>query len=365
MHFQSSCVLLLLVSVTIAAPFRGVLSSTPINAISPRNVRSRLNATVLVEYPKGTWLENLVIRQSDGNALVTLLSAPEVVLLSTNGEFKPITIASFPNAIGCLGIVELYLDIFYVVAGNWSAHTGLSTPGSYSIWEIDMTLGKGHRARTRKVTDLPLSGFLNGMTVLNPIRGILLVADSLFSAVWSVNVQSGEVAVAANTTEMSPILDAQPPLGINGLRVHGSDLYFDNTNRATFCKIPIDLDTGKSTGAATVLVESDKAFPDDFTIDFKGNAWMAADLYGEMDFLPMAAAGIEAGSSTLEIVVGSRGDIQDSGWTAAKFGTKRRDVRSGALYVTTNGGPLGYIYQNWTAGGMLLRIDTINLDNNT
>lgn len=117
---------------------------------TPNRTAPTLTSTSVASFPKGTWLENLAIRQSDrsdGYALVTILSAPEVYLVSTSNEFAPIKVATFPNALGCLRIVELRLDIFYVVVGDWSASTGLSTPGSYSVWEIDMRERSRRRAR--------------------------------------------------------------------------------------------------------------------------------------------------------------------------------------------------------------------------
>ncbi|TVY23420.1 hypothetical protein LHYA1_G008001 [Lachnellula hyalina] len=325
---------------------------------TPNRTAPTLTSTSVASFSKGTWLENLVIRQSDGNALVTILSAPEIYLISTSNEFAPIKVATFPNALGCLGIVELRHDIFYVVVGNWSASTGLSTPGSYSIWEIDM---KERSPKTSKVADLPESGFLNGMTILNPALGVLLISDSYYEAVWSVNVYTGDVAVAVNDTTMATVPGASPALGINGVHLIGGDLYYSNTNKATFNKIPIDIHTGKATGPAEILLQSTtrEIFPDDFAIDLYGNVWMASDLYGELDLLIGAASG--AGTVTLDIVAGSRNDKSNTGWTSAQFGTRKEDVERGSLYVTTNGGPLNYIYQNWTAGGMLIRLDTVEL----
>jgi len=225
--------------------------------------------------------------------------------------------------------------------------------------------GRTEHAKKKKVASLPGSGFLNGMTILNPVAGILLVADSLYSAVWSVNVYSGEVAVAVNDTSMSPVPGASPPLGINGLHLLGEELYYDNTNRATFNRIPVDLRTGKATGKAETIVQSTIAeiFPDDFTIDFRGNVWMAADIWGQMDLLPGAASVSASGSGTVavDIVAGSKDEKSITGWTAAKFGTKLEDVKRRSLYVTTNGGPVNYLFSNWTAGGMLLRLDTVEL----
>ena len=178
------------------------------------------------------------------------------------------------------------------------------------------------------------------------------------------NVNTGSVTEDINDTTMAPLPDSNLQLGINGLHVRGQELYYDNTDKATFNKIPIYLATGHATGPAVTLVQSTIAeiFPDDFTVDFEGNVWMTADIWGQMDLLPSAAVSSSAaGTVRLDIVSGMKGDEVITGWTAAKFGTKEEDVRRGSLYITSNGGPVNYYFSNWTAGGMLLRLDTVDL----
>ena len=382
-------------------------SSTPLPSLTPH---------VLNTFPKGTWLENLVIRQHDSNALVTLLSSPDVLLLSTDNSFPPQHIAHIASALGCLGIVELYHDVFYIVAGNWTAHTGISQPGTYTIWEIDMrayiaphfqhessstsrpassnetTTSLWNAAtptapgvKTRLIATLPYSGFLNGLTVLNPTRGILLAADSLYGFAWSISTLTGSVSIAINSTAMAPLPNSTLQLGINGLHVKGEYLYFDNTNKATLNRVKVDLKTGEKRGEVETLVKSDieTIFPDDFTVDWEGNVWMTADVWGQMDLLEGVAADSPFSSSSssypsstttggedddvgdaegeLQIVAGTKGDEVITGWTAAKFGTRMEDVKRGSLYVTTNGGPVNYYFGNWTSGGMLVRLDAVEL----
>ena len=137
-------------------------------------------------------------------------------------------------------------------------------------------------------------------------------------------------------------------------------LYYDNTDRASFNRIPINVTSGKAIGPAETLLQSNDStvFPDDFAIDPQGNAWMTADLLSELDLLPDVTKG---GRGKFRVVSGAEEDGRVLGWTAAKFGTKEEDLKRGSLYVTTNGGPLEYAYQNWTAGGMLVRVDTADL----
>lgn len=335
-------------------------SNTPAHQSTPRSHnQTSLTPYIITEFPRGTWLENLVIRQSDGNALVTVITAPELYLMSTDDSFNPVLVASFSGYASCLGIVELGHNVFYVIAGNWNPYTLRSTPGTYALWRVDMRGVKPERAKISKIADFPQAGFLNGLTVLNPVRGILLLADSLYSAVWSVDINTGNTQVVINDTTMAPVPGSPAPLGINSLHVLGNYLYFDNTDRTSFHRIPIDLGSGRATGPVTTLLRSDSSTvtPDDFVIDFRNNVWLTADLLGELDFLPGAATP-GATSTQAELVAGSKYDQKVAGWTAAQFGTKVEDVAKGSLYVTTNGGPLNYATRNWTSGGQLIRLDT-------
>ena len=236
----------------------------------------------------------------------------------------------------------------------------------------------------RKLASLPSAGFLNGLAVANPVQGILLAADSLLGVVWSINAYTGVVDIAINdTATMAPIPRAEGgiPLGINSLLVRDEYLYYANSDRASFSRIPIDLSTAHATGPAQTLLQANYSVltADDFAIDFAGNIWLTSDPLSELVLLRGAGAvgaggnvgADKLGGSTaiaaaaaggLDVVsAASAGEGVAGGWTAAKFGTSREDVKRGSLYVTTNGGPEGYMFGNWTEGGQLVRIDTAEL----
>ena len=133
---------------------------------------------IVHEFPLDTWVENLVVRQTDGSIVCTLLTTPDVYLVDP-GNGRAVQVASIPGVLSVLGIVELGLDVFYVAAGNFSLVTFKSTPGSYSVWEVDLRgCGYGQKAKISEVATFPISGILNGMTVLNPVEGLVLIADS-------------------------------------------------------------------------------------------------------------------------------------------------------------------------------------------
>lgn len=327
-----------------------------------------LEPNVVTSFPDGTWVENLAVRSADGNFVATVLSAPEVYLLSADGSFDPILVAEFPGNLGVLGIVELGHDVFYVVVGNYSVATATATAGSWSIWELDLNgfeqdtqkhwsdwKRDGH-GTTKLIAQVPEAGLLNGAAVLNPIAGTILVADSLSGTVWSVNVRTGEAAIVINDKSMAPQADLSGGLaiGINGLSVSNHYLYYDNTNQVTFSRIPIDSTTGATTGPAELLVDQEFAniFPDDFTLDTTGNAWLACQ-YGHIAYLEGATAGKRP---NITAVAGNATGLPH-GLTAAKFGTTAEDLKRGSLYVTTNGDPFSYGSDS-PAQGQLIRYDT-------
>ncbi|KIW15382.1 hypothetical protein PV08_05428 [Exophiala spinifera] len=330
-----------------------------------------LEPHIISTFPNGTWIENLVPRSEDGNFVATLLSAPEVYLLSSTNAFPPLLLAQFPAHTAVLGVVELGHDVFYAVVGNFSVKAFASTPGTYGIFKIDLN-GHATGAHTpwhgklskqaakgvtvTKVADLPGAGLANGLTVLNPNTGILLVADSAKGLVWSVNVYTGKTAIAVNDPSLAPnaTLSGGLSLGINGLSYSNGYLYYDNSNSVTFYRIAVNTTTGHATGPAEVLADQEFAniFPDDFTLDFAGGLWFACE-YGHVAYL----AGVGSGKFQPGIVAVAGNSTGPVGLTAAKFGTSAEDVKRGSLYVTTNGGPFTYGGAH-PAQGQLVRYDT-------
>lgn len=112
--------LLLFFTVTAALPH-----NTRDDQVQPLAVRN------ITQFPNPTFVENIAIR-SNGQALVTLLSTPELFLVDPD-HGDPQLIHQFPCATGLLGIAEIEDDVFAVVAGNVSLATFQGTQGVYSI----------------------------------------------------------------------------------------------------------------------------------------------------------------------------------------------------------------------------------------
>ncbi|KAK7932847.1 hypothetical protein LTR80_011638 [Exophiala xenobiotica] len=272
------------------------------------SVNALLKLQLIHEFPLGTWLENLAPRTSyPPGVLVNMLSSPDVYLVPTDPPSPPIHIAHIPNHLGLMGIPEM--------------------------------------------------GLLNGLTALNAVEGILLAADSELGVVWSIDVRTGKTGVAINDTSMAPVQSSTVPLGINGLHVVDQSLYFTNTNKVSLSRVPLDMTTGMAIGPVETLVKSSETCPDDFTVDFRGNVWLASDAYNELVLLANATATSTSVSSNIQVISGSPNAKRFMGPSATAFGNSALDLQRGSLYVTINGGMEPYKYKNWTVGGSLLRCD--------
>ncbi|KAM0794175.1 hypothetical protein BDR22DRAFT_815669 [Usnea florida] len=330
--------------------FIGLISpaiSSPLYSHAIRAAKSSPTLTSIHEFTPGTWVENLAVR-ANGQILATLVTTPQVYQVDPDpSAAHPLTLVhTFPNYLSCVGITELGDDIFYVVTGNFSIPAGGSTPGSYSVWKLDMagfTAG-GAPANATKVADFPQSVNLNGMTALNSDGNTLLIADAGAGAVWSLKVDTGAVEKAITDPLMAPTSNAALPIGINGVKVRDQSLYFTSTDQALVGKVDLNAD-GSAKGPA-VTVSGNASSVDDFQIDTLGDMFIAGN--DELRF-----RGASDSSSSALVVVSNSSLLVGS--TAAEFGRLSSDL--GSLYVTTNGGSDQYVSQQYTNPGRIVKVD--------
>lgn len=342
---------------TLFAACIALLASAGVNGLTIPRTDIRTTVTPLptrniYQFPKGTWLENLAVRQN-GQVLVTLLSAPEIYQLDPfHTNSSPVLINRIPKTTGVLGIVELQQDVFYVIAGNWSTSTFTSTNGSYSIWKIDLQKGgpqahgSAHSpAAISKVADIPEGWFLNGLAVLNQAKGLVVVGDSEAGVVYTLNVKTGAYAKTIDDPTMKPGSNPIFP-GINGMKIRGDYLYYATSGQAIFSRIPINSADGTATGAAQIIAKN--VTGDDFAFDTKGNAYVGGNT--ENTVSKISAKGI------VTVVAGNLNSTLVAGATATAFGRTQKD--QSVLYVTTTGGIPAPVNGTIVEGGKLVAIYT-------
>lgn len=341
--------------ITLLAASFAFLSSAGVNGHSlPRTYNYTASTTIhtdiVHQFPNGTWLENMAVRRS-GQILVNVLNTPDIYQIDPlHANNAPVLIHHIPGVTGLLGIAEIQEDVFYVLAGNFSIATFKSTHGSYSLWKVDLRTSRAQidgpaysPAIVSKVVDITEAFFLNGLALLNKAKGLIVAADSEAGLVYTLNVETGVYVKTIDDPTMKPDESSVLP-GINGLKVQDGYLYYSATGPQTFNRIPINSADGTAAGPAEVIAKN--IVVDDFSLDTKGNAYVAR-------LTDNAVARI----STNGVVTQLAGNLNSTlvpGPTCTGFGRTKRD-RS-VLYVTTSGGAADPVNGTIIEGGKLVAV---------
>ncbi|KAJ7284103.1 hypothetical protein C8J57DRAFT_1054416 [Mycena rebaudengoi] len=229
----------------------------------PTSLIANPSAKLIYQSPAGLFLENIAVRPCS-NLLVTSLLSPSLFTLDPTATVSTLdTVFAFPNSTGLTGILNIA--------------TARDVPGTASLWSVDMTYSAG--PRVKKITSLPTlnDGIFNGVTKVAGRPDIVFVAESASGSVWEINTLTGASRIVIQDESMAPGATEGPfVLGINGVRSYDDALYFTNTLRRTFSRVPLDVRGAHVTpaGAAQLLAHIEAGgSPDDFAIDAKGFVW--------------------------------------------------------------------------------------------
>jgi hypothetical protein len=334
-----------------------IVSATALSI--PTTIRGRdFQPRAVHQFPNETWVENLYIR-SNGNILATVLSSSDLYLIDPfedSGE-NAVLLHSFPGSMGLAGITEIKPDVYAVIAGNWSDVIFATTPGSYSVWEVDLTCYKNKEkdngVEVRKIAEMPQAGFLNGMILLGTEKEVVLISDAYLGVIWKLDMKTAKYEVVLDEPEMKDAPNPIAILGVNGIKLRQGFLYFTCSTQEIFARVAINAD-GTKKADTKVEILATGIFGDDFTIDRDGNAWIAADPVNTLYRVTLdGKVTIVLGSPT-----GGRGVV--AGITAARFGVTQKD--RDILYLTSNGGIPSLVNEGTIVGGRIMAVDTKGLN---
>lgn len=314
----------------------------------------------IYEFPNNTYVENLAVRLN-GQILVSILTSPQVWLIDPELPGRAVLVHEFPSVLGLSAIVEYEPDVFAVAGGNISLSTGEAFIDSWSIWSLDLgglniTSNESVSAQPpaiSKIADVPPARFLDGMALLSsPDKPLLIVGDVRAGTVYSVDIASGRYAVLINNTFTAPAPDYAFGLSAtNGIQIHNDMMYFANIGQKTLNRVRLDASDGRPVGEfetiAHTLTRLDQW--DDFALDDRGNAWMAA---GGANTIQK----INTRTGNVTIVAGDVNSTALAEPTSAKFGRRECDLT--VLYVATAGGLATPVNGDVTIGGQLVAVRT-------
>jgi hypothetical protein len=286
------------------------------SAAPPQN---RATTQQLTSFPG--FAENIAVR-SDGDILVTSLSTSSIHYLNPTGPNTTTLLPPIPGANGISGIVELTKDVFAVAAGLWNVTARREI--NATIWTVDFRHSPPAHPVFTKIVDIPETTILNGITSI-PGTSIVLASDSDVGAIYAIDVKKRTHSIAIQDSVLAPTGPA-PNLGVNGIEVHGSDLYFANSGTGVFGRFPITR-AGKAIGPAQTVSRfsgSVNSAIDDFAIDEEGNAFIA--------FHPNTIFKVDRHGKQ-EVVVGGEQQVRDPTSVTLGRGGRRGEK---VLYASVN-----------------------------
>ena len=176
------------------------------------------------------------------------------------------------------------------------------------------------------------------MAALN--HRLVLMVDQALGGIWGVDVIHGGAKLLFTDPSMMDPTGMNG--GVNGVRVFGDTLYFNNPSIGTFAKVPINPACGSKVGNVTVITTGLE--PDDFEID-------------PQEQFAYLTNGPENTLLKIDLSTGSYMNYTYGLAGPTTFRWVSPAERGKAGYVSTVGGYDGWLSGNVTVGGAIYRVE--------
>lgn len=247
--------------------FAGLLSATPIFCNATPIVSTRL----VHQFPNHTWVENILTLKT-GHVIVTVLNKAQVVIIDPHdSEASPQVAAQLISSTAVLGIAQPDQSTIAVAGGNITYPEMEVAPGSFGVQIFDIISNDDNRISLipRKWFPIPGASELDGMTSLPGNSENLLIADPTLGAIWNLNLRDGTAIDAFNNSLTVGHIPNTTTAAVNGVHAQNGFVYFTNSDRASFGRIPITMDgfpVGINIGAEILATDSTGNTYDDFAL---------------------------------------------------------------------------------------------------
>ncbi|OAP59705.1 hypothetical protein AYL99_07003 [Fonsecaea erecta] len=214
---------------------------------------------LVYQYQDAVWVENFAVRPNGWILPATATSAILTQLNPANGQQQ--TIHDW-SAVGSsiMSITDIQPDLFLANTMYCDMSLLACTPGTGITWLVDLR-NAGSPCITQLATGPNNASLLNGVATLND--RVVLMVDQNLGGIWGVDVVHGGAQLLFTDPKM---MDPNSTgSGVNGIRVVGSTLYYNNPSIGTFGRVQVDPSTGHKVGPVTVI--STGLDCDDFEID--------------------------------------------------------------------------------------------------
>ncbi|KAF2741490.1 hypothetical protein EJ04DRAFT_571572 [Polyplosphaeria fusca] len=263
--------------------------------------------------------ENIAVRANGWLLLSQIGHATVHTLDPASSDTSPSLLYTFPNATGVTGMAEIAPDLFAVAVGQWNVSTANATKGSLAMWTLDL---RHSEPKAKKIVTVKESVALNGVTYAPGIPHVVFVAESYAGYIYRIDLAKGKYKVMASSPYFLPAENGPETMniGINGMRYYDEHIYFTNSYRGLFGRVPISK-TGYQAGDVEVIADLPTG-NDDFAIGADGRAWITVH--------PSSILVVDQQGNVSVALNGT--EVPDP--TSAAFGRGRHDNKT--LYVTVD-----------------------------
>ncbi|WP_226042041.1 hypothetical protein [Natrinema sp. DC36] len=212
--------------------------------------------------------ENLAI---DERGTVYLSMGPAGEIRAVDSEGNQSSVATLET-----GEQGLLLGIT-VLDGVLYAANASGQPETHGIWRVDPDGGDPERIASLSPDESTPNGIIPDPTTSDA----LLVSDHLGGAIWRVTI-GGEAEPWVSDPLLEPDMDAQTPVGADGLAVHpDGDVYVDNLNAGSVMRVPV-ADDGSAGQVEQVVQDEGLIGADGMTFDEGGTLYVAVNAANEV-----------------------------------------------------------------------------------
>lgn len=256
--------------------------------------------TLIAEFPKGTFLENIAV-DGAGNLFINSYLDGKIYRIDSQGRRS-----EWANIDGTIAGIALNPDGSALISGWLKGKEP-------AVFMVDA------QGRSELLMRLPGAQFPNGLVRL--AAGRYLVADSYRGAIWDIDSVKKSATVWLEHESLTRTDANNPTPAVNGIKVFGGALYASNTARQWLVRIPI---INGAAGTPQTLMQGIGL--DDFAFDDAGVLYGSTHVYNSLvRVTPQGAVSVIAGLA------------QGMAGSTAVAAFKQKDA-SVSLFVVTNGG---------------------------
>lgn len=194
------------------------------------------------------FIENIAVR-SNGHLLLTTFDQGRLYTVDPEASTPRAEVAvQFPGVTALIGIAEIAPDVFAVTGGNVTSFAFVK--GSIKVFTVSFR-GGPDSPRVEHIVDILDSEAVNSMTVLPATPYVILVGASKDGNIVRIDTMKDTYDIALSDPALELIPDSVP-IGVNGIKTFKDDLYFVNSAKGLFGRIPVHPD-GSMAGAAEII----------------------------------------------------------------------------------------------------------------